>query len=156
MSAEAYRWRCACCGEEYSGLPMDMALASPVNWDNLDRETRAASQLDDDFCEVRYPNGEAHRFIRCVLPLPVHRIAGEFRLGVWMSVSERSWDIYRIGFDSGVYGEEGCFGYLMHEVPDYRGSFLLHADVFFQPGSCARASSCRKPNIPSLRLNVTG
>lgn len=111
-----------------------MALGLPVDWDALDRETRAASQLDDDFCEVRYSSGEVDRFIRCLLPLPVRRISSEFRFGVWMSVSERSWDVYRIGFDSGVYGEAACFGYLMHEIPDFEGSFLLHADVFFQPG----------------------
>ena len=135
MSAEAYRWRCSCCGEDQTGLPMDIAMALPVNWDGLDPETRAASHLDADFCELRYSNGQVDRFIRCVLPLPVPRISSEFRFGVWMSVSERSWDIYRTGFDSGVYGVEGCFGYLMQEVPDYEGSYLLHADVFFQPGN---------------------
>jgi hypothetical protein len=134
MSAEAYHWRCACCGEEFTGLPMDIALGLPVDWDALDQETRAASQLDEDFCQVRNSDGEMDRFIRCLLPLPVPGISSEFRFGVWMSVSERSWAIYRMGFDDGVYSEEGCFGYLMNEVPDYQGSFLLHADVFFQPG----------------------
>jgi hypothetical protein len=133
MSAEAYRWRCACCGEEYAGLPMDIALALPISWDDLDADARAASQLDDDFCEVRYSSSQVDRFIRCVLALPVPGIADEFHFGVWVSVSERSWNIYRSGFDSGVYGEEGCFGYLMHEIPDYEGSYLLRADVFFQP-----------------------
>ena len=114
-------------------MPMDFALALPLDWDDLDPATRAASHLDEDFCEVRYSNGEVSRFIRCVLPLPVPRIASEFRFGVWISVSERSRDIYRIGFESGEYGEEGCFGYLMHEVPEYEGSYLLHANVFFQP-----------------------
>lgn len=133
MSAETYRWRCACCGEEQTGLPMDMTMALPVDWDDLDPETRAASRLDEDFCELRYANGEVDRFIRCVLALPVPSIAGEFRFGVWVSVSERSWDIYRTGFDSGVYGAEDCFGYLMQEVPEYEGSYHLHANVFFQP-----------------------
>jgi hypothetical protein len=112
---------------------MDIALALSFDWDDLDAETRAASHLDEDFCELRYSNGEVGRLIRCVLPLPVPGIAGEFRFGVWMSVSEKSWDIYRAGFESGVYGAEGCFGYLMHEVPDYAGSYHLHANVFFQP-----------------------
>ena len=133
MGTEAHRWRCACCGEEQIGLPMDIAMALPVEWDDLDEETRAASHLDEDFCELRYSNGEVARLVRCVLLLPVPSISGEFCFGVWVSVSEGSWDIYKAGFDSGVYGAEGCFGYLMHEVPNYEGSYLRHANVFFKP-----------------------
>ncbi|WP_109576935.1 DUF2199 domain-containing protein [Aminobacter sp. AP02] len=134
MSAEAYRWRCSCCSEEHVGLPMDMMFGEPVDWDALDAAARTASTLDDDFCEVRHSTGEVDRFIRCLLPLPVPKMATEFRLGVWMSVSERSWDIYREGFVSGAYAEDGCFGYLMHDVPEFPGSLLLNADVWFQPG----------------------
>jgi hypothetical protein len=133
MSAEAYRWRCSCCGEEHVGLPLDMMFGEPVDWDALDEATRAASSLDDDFCEVRYSTGEVDRFIRCLLPFPVPRMSVEFRFGVWMSVSERSWDIYRAGFVSGVYAEGGCFGYLMHDVPEYPGTMYFNADVWFQP-----------------------
>ncbi|MGF7005760.1 DUF2199 domain-containing protein [Aminobacter sp. BE322] len=133
MSAKAYRWRCSCCGEDHVGLPMDMMFGEPVDWDALDDATRAASTLDDDFCEVRHSTGEVDRFIRCLLPLPVPRMCSEFRLGVWMSVSERSWDIYGVGFASGTYAEDGCFGYLMHDVPDYSGSMFFNADVWFQP-----------------------
>jgi hypothetical protein len=133
VSAEAYRWQCSCCGEEFTGLPMALVFEAPVDWEALDEATRAASQLDSDFCEVRYSNGEVDRFIRCQLPLPVPRISDEFCFGVWMSVSERSWDIYEAGFDSGSYSENGCFGYLMHDIPEYAGSLLLHADIIFKP-----------------------
>lgn len=133
MSAEAYRWRCSCCGEERIGLPMDMMFGEPVDWDSLDAATLAASTLDDDFCEVRYSTGEVDRFIRCLLPLPVPKMGSEFRFGVWMSVSECSWDIYTEGFVTGFYAAEGCFGYLMHDVPEFPGSMLLNADVTFQP-----------------------
>ncbi|KQU75339.1 hypothetical protein ASC75_18490 [Aminobacter sp. DSM 101952] len=112
---------------------MDMMFGEPVDWDSLDDATRAASNLDDDFCEVRYSTGEVDRFIRCLLPLPVPNLSTEFRLGVWMSLSERSWDIYREGFVSGAYAEEGCFGYLMHDVPGFPSSLFLNADVWFQP-----------------------
>ena len=133
MSAEAYRWRCSCCGEERTGLPMDMMFGAPVDWDGLDDVSRAASAMDDDFCEVRYSTGEVDRFIRCLLPLPVPRISSEFRFGVWMSVSQSSWNIYSAGFATGTYTGDGCFGYLMHEVPEYPGTMYFNADVWFQP-----------------------
>jgi len=156
MSAEAYRWRCACCGEEQTGLPMDMAMALPFEWDGLDAETRAASHLDQDFCELRYSNGEVSRLIRCVLPLPVSSIAGEFRFDVWMSVSEKSWDTYRAGFESGVYGAKGCFAYLMHEAPDYEASYRLHADVFFQPEKLRPRVALQDANHPLVAAQRRG
>lgn len=133
MGAAAYSWRCACCGEEFTGLPMDIAFGEPVDWGALDTATRRRSFADEDFCEVRYADGAVDRFIRCLLHLPVPELGEDFRFGVWMSVSERSWDIYRNGFGDGRYETEGCFGYLMHDIPDYPGSFGLHADVWFRP-----------------------
>ncbi|BCG94976.1 DUF2199 domain-containing protein [Mesorhizobium sp. 131-2-1] len=135
MSAEAYRWRCACCDEEYTGLPMDVAFDVPVNPDSHDDDARLGLRQNDDFCEVRYASGRTDRFIRCLLPLPVHRLSDEFCFGVWMSLSERSWNVYRDGFDSGQYEVELCFGYLMHDIPEYPSSMLMHANVVFQPGN---------------------
>jgi hypothetical protein len=133
MSAATYRWKCGCCGEKHVGLPMDMSFDVPVDWDELDGETREASWSDSDFCEVRFSTGQVNRFIRCLLPLPVPALSGEFRFGVWMSVSESSWNVYQEGFNTGAYREPGCFGFLTHDIPEYQGSLLLHADVYFQP-----------------------
>ncbi|WP_352681955.1 DUF2199 domain-containing protein [Mesorhizobium sp. M0601] len=134
MSAEAYRWRCACCGQEYTGLPTDMAFGAPVDTDTLDDAARATFRKNEDFCEVRRASGVTDRFVRCLLPLPVPQLSSEFCFGVWMSVSEKSWNLYRDGYDSGQYEEELCFGYLMHNIPEYPGSLHLHANVVFQPG----------------------
>jgi|GEM_PF-6489401 len=111
-----------------------MAFDAPVNQDALDVVARSTFRRNDDFCEVRYASGEHGRFIRCLLPLPLPQLADEFCFGVWMSVSEKSWNIYRDGFDSGEYEDELCFGYLMHDIPDFPSSLHMHADVVFQPG----------------------
>lgn len=50
-----------------------------------------------------------------------------------MSVSEKSWDVYNAGFTSGTYAEDGCFGCLMNEIPEYPASQALNADIWFQP-----------------------
>ena len=49
-------------------------------------------------------------------------------------VSDKSWNVYREGFEGRGYADEGCFGYLMNEIPDFPGSFLLHVDVLFNDG----------------------
>ena len=56
----------------------------------------------------------------------------EFQFGVWMSVSERSWNIYWDGYDDESYAEDGCFGYLSNTISVYPDSFNLPGDVYFQ------------------------
>lgn len=119
---------------------MDIAFDAPVDPDTFDDVARSTFRKNDDFCVVSYATRETDRFIRCLLPLPVPQLADEFCFGVWMSVSEKSWNVYRDGYDSGQYEEELCFGYLMHEIPEYPGSLLLHANVVFQPGN-------QRPNV---------
>lgn len=111
---------------------MDLAFDAPVDWQTLDEQTTGQSHLSDDFCEVRYSGGEVDRFIRCLLPIPVRDAPDGFRFGVWMSVSERSWNVYSRGFGSGKYAERGCFGYLMHDLPGFRDTLLMPSDVIFQ------------------------
>jgi hypothetical protein len=110
---------------------MDLAFGPPVDWDALDDAMRLASLLDDDFCLLDYGDGRIDRFIRGILPLPVTGLGDAFHFAVWVSVSEKSWNVYREGFEGRGYAEPGCFGYLMNEIPDYPGSFLLHVDVLF-------------------------
>lgn len=135
MQAESFRWTCKCCGEVRTGLPMDLAFSEPGGWNQLTEDEKTQSHLDHDFCLIRYADGTIDRFIRAVLPIPVPELEGEFCFGVWVSVSEKSWDIYSKGFDDGVYDDEVCFGYLMHDLPDFPDTWLMHVDVEFQPGT---------------------
>jgi hypothetical protein len=128
-----HRWTCTCCGEVMTGLPMDLHFEAPVDFSLLDRKSRKRSHIDTDFCEVNLSDGSTQRYVRALLPLPVPQLEDEFRFGVWVSVSEKSWTVYREGFATGHYSEAGCFGYLMHDIPDFEGSELLQCDVWFQP-----------------------
>lgn len=134
MTIETYRWQCACCGREMTGLPLDLGYRSPAGWDELDEAIKLRSLLTDDFCLIRHDNGATDRYIRCILPLPVSALGSEFRFGVWMSVSEESWKVYQLGFETDEYSREGCFGYLANELQGFEGSYLLHANVWFQKG----------------------
>ncbi len=135
MNMEAYEWTCSCCGKRMIGLPLALGFKVPDHWLNISEADMEASKISDDFCLIHESNGEIARYIRCVLPMPVSGFDDlEFGFGVWMSVSERSWDIYQGGFDSGKYAEDGCFGYLGNSISAYPDSLHLNCDVYFQPG----------------------
>jgi hypothetical protein len=135
MSVESHTWHCTCCGKQMTGLPPAMAFKAPGNWLGLDEDVKAASHFNSDFCQINRPSGETERYIRCVLRMPIAG-AGEsedgFEFGVWMSVSEESWNVYRSGCESGVYQEEGCFGFLGNTIPEFPETFGLRADVVFE------------------------
>jgi hypothetical protein len=135
VNLETFEWTCSCCGKSMIGLPQAFAFKAPDHWLNgFEEKDTNASHLSDDFCVVHDIKGETARYIRCVLPMQLSGFENlEFGFGVWMSVSERSWDIYRDGFESGQYAEEGCFGYLGNSIPGYPGSLHLPCDVYFQP-----------------------
>lgn len=112
---------------------MSMGFEPPLVWAQLDEATRSASWADSDFCEINYASGETCRFIHCVLPLPLRDAGDEFTFTVWASVSERSWEVYRNGYRTGEYGEEGCFAFLVSQIPGFEATVDLHADLWFQP-----------------------
>ena len=135
MSFQNYTWHCTCCGKQMTGLPPAMAFKEPGNWLGLTEDEKAASHFNSDFCQIIRLSGETERYIRCVLRMPVVE-AGEnderFEFGVWMSVSEKGWGMYRAGCESGVYLEEGCFGFLGNSIPEFPETFGLRADVVFE------------------------
>lgn len=140
------------------GLPMDLAFSAPKPWgDGLDDDVLQRSSISDDFCEIIYDD-QTDRFIRVVLPIRVIGLGEEFRFGVWVSVSEASWDIYKQGFATGVYQSEACFGFLANEIGGFPGAFLLHADVLFQPGNqrpIVELHDADHPLVEAQRYGVT-
>lgn len=112
---------------------MDLAFGPP-GWAALTGQEKARSQLSDDFCKIVYADGQIDRFIRTVLPIPVPDADDEFCFGVWVSISEKSWDAYLAGFEDGIHAIDNCFGYLMHNLPDMPDTWHMHVTVEFQPG----------------------
>lgn len=153
---ETYRWTCACCGEEMVGLPMAMGFAGPDNWIGLTEEVRRDAFIDSDFCLVPREGGTLERYIRCVLPLPLAGAEDAFHLVVWMSVSEASWHVYRKGYETGAYDTEGCFGFLGNEVSGFPGSYMLYADVWFEPDSMRPYVELHKAEHPLVAAQQDG
>lgn len=114
-----------------TGLPMDLGYSWP---DTYDPKSEQRATLNDDFCHIEHSEGDIDRAIRCVLNIPVLGVDDMFAFGVWMSVSQKSWDIYSAGFNNGSYEVDACFGYLLNSLPGSPTSLLLHANVTFGEG----------------------
>ena len=131
-----YKWKCPCCGEEQTGLMTDFAFRVPENWLAIGWLQKLISSKNSDFCKIRSFSRPIERYIRCLLPVPIQDHEETFHFGVWMSISEDSWGVYRNGFRTEQYTERGCFGYLMHNLPDFKNSMAMHCDIeFFNHGS---------------------
>lgn len=135
---------------------MSMGFEPPLAWAKLDEATRAASWADSDFCEINDVSGETSRFIHCVLPLPVGEGDDEFTFTVWASVSERSWDVYRAGYGHGEYAEEGCFAFLVSQVPGFEASDHLPADLWFQPSGMRPVMILHRSAHPLVTAQADG
>lgn len=135
---------------------MDLSFRPPVEWAWLDDNVKQASWANEDFCEIRFSADEVDRFIRGILPLPVPRLDSEFRFGVWVSVSDQSWDIYKAGFYSGDYAQDGCFGYLADKIPEYQGSSGLHANVWFGDGKQRPTVELQDADHPLVQAQRAG
>lgn len=114
------------------GLPLDIGYQWPEAYDPGSSQK---AELTDDFCRIEHEDGDIDRAIRCVLNIRVPDIDEYFAFGVWMSVSEKSWDIYSAGFKSGTYEVTGCFGYLFNSLPFPQSTLLLHGNVTFGEGN---------------------
>ncbi len=112
-------------------VPLDLAMSAPDNWLSLKWHNRPFSSKSSEFCILQNDDKQIERYIRCVLPMQLKGTDQEFRFGVWMSVSEESWNIYRQGFKSGVHEKYTCFGLLGNHLPHMGATFGMHADIEF-------------------------
>lgn len=133
MNLKTVEYTCGCCGKVHMGLPDAYVYQKPDNWCAIGSVRKAVSHISSDFCRIYdYPASEY--YLRCVLRFPIKDSDDSFEFGVWMSVSKRSYKIYRKAFQSEDYEEDGCFGYLLHNLPEFPSTWALHCNVDFQKG----------------------
>ncbi|MEU4394333.1 DUF2199 domain-containing protein [Kribbella sp. NPDC023855] len=110
---------CSCCGEHHSELPMAFHVEAPVYWGS-ELVDMARSELSSDQCVI---NGE-HFFVRGLIELPVVGLAEPFVWGVWVSLSEESFQHVSDRWDSpGREDDDPYFGWLSSAL-DYEPSTL--------------------------------
>lgn len=121
------RWRrfmgrsgpCPCCGNVMQGI-FDISYDRPISYDdNLPKEPNSAFTYDrniltEDFCIL-----DEHRFVRCILPLPIENSSEQFAYGVWGTVKPEYFPDIVERFDDGTQGAVGpYFSWLSNRVYD--------------------------------------
>ncbi len=91
------------------------------------------ANLDSDFCEICWDD-QTDRFIRTVLVIPVVEFELDLEYGLWVSVSEKSFQEYDMNFDNTHY-ESGFFGWTCNKIEGYEDTLQIPTDVIINPGT---------------------
>ncbi|PIF46724.1 hypothetical protein CLU96_3764 [Chryseobacterium sp. 52] len=110
------KYICECCGEEKEDWPA-LAYPFPLFYSNLSDTERENAELTSDLCVVENPE-YTHRFIRAVMVQEVTDSCQNLEYGIWVSLSEKSFDEYVANYDNKDFEAE-YFGWLSNYPPDY-------------------------------------
>lgn len=122
-------FRCVTCGEEHDLSDLSFGVGWPAQWELLRPEERAASILTPDQCVIRAEAAE-HFFLRACLEIPTRGQERPFSWGVWVSLSERSFDeVCDHWDDPGRTALGPHFGWLCTAIPGYPDTMFLRTHV---------------------------
>jgi hypothetical protein len=126
------KYRCNSCGTEHDEWP-SLTYASPDNYNSLSEEDKQKlGSLDSDFCICKHTE-QVDRFIRCTLTQKVVDHCENLEYGLWVSLSEKSFQDYTDNYDREDY-ETKYFGWLCNRIPDYIFDESIPTTVFTRLG----------------------
>ncbi|WP_166923078.1 DUF2199 domain-containing protein [Flavobacterium poyangense] len=130
---DSTKYTCECCGEQHEGWPA-LTYISPDNYSWLsDNEKDEIALIDEDFCVIKRPD-HVGRFIRCVLFQEVNDHCEDLEYGLWVSLSEKSFQDYLDNFDNKEH-ETQYFGWLSNGLKGYTFSESVPTTVVTQRGN---------------------
>ena len=113
---------CTGCGKTHNGL-FDLAYPAPAPWPGREQAEENSALPDafrsgrdiltEDFCVMG-----VHRFVRCILLLPLQGSYLDFGFGVWGTLSPDTFDAYVDAFDQRASASLGsAFSWLSNPLP---------------------------------------
>ena len=127
------KYTCSCCGKEHEGWPA-ITYISPSNYNSLSEEDKQnLGEITSDFCIITYPD-QTDRFIRCTLTQKVVDHCENLEYGLWVSLSEKSFEDYSQNFNNENY-ETTYFGWLSNDLPEYNFDKSIPTNVVTRTGS---------------------
>ena len=115
-------FNCASCGKIHDELPA-LGFITPFYYDVLNkRDKEEIAEISNDFCVIRHED-QIDRFIRTTMTIKINDICEDLDYGIWVSLSEKSFNEYRTEFKNNVEGKT-YFGMICNEIPDYEESTL--------------------------------
>ena len=82
-------------------------------------------EIDTNYCIL----DSEDFFVRCILPIPILGTGEEFCWGVWSSLSERNFHLYRAAHNEDRSDWDPMFGYLSNSLPGYPDTHALKLKV---------------------------
>ncbi len=121
-------YKCSICGEIHDDYPV-LAYESPDSFFWLTDEEKEVFKtfLDSNFCTIDYPD-QVDRFIRVVLKQKIIDSDLTLDYGVWVSLSEKSYDDYSLNFNNQNH-QTFYFGWLSSSIPEYTFDESIPTDV---------------------------
>ena len=114
---ETINYTCSCCGKDHEEWPA-LVYTSPTNYDTLSEdEKKNIGELSNDFCVITHSD-QTDRFVRCTLTQKVIDHCEDLEYGLWVSLSEKSFQNYSDNFKN-ENQEAKYFGWLSNNLPDY-------------------------------------
>jgi hypothetical protein len=111
-----------------------LSYNSPDTYHELTgEEKRNIGELKDDFCIIRHPD-QIDRFIRCTLTQKVVDHCEDLEYGLWVSLSEKSFQDYFDNFKNENH-EARYFGWLCNDLRDYEFNESIPTTVFTKNGN---------------------
>ena len=130
---ETTKYICSVCGQEHEEWPA-LAYSSPTNYNGLtEDEKQNIAELKSDFCIIRYPD-QTDRFIRCTLTQKVIDYCEDLQYGLWVSLSEKSFQDYSDNFNNENHVTR-YFGWLSNQLPGYDNMTEIPTTVFTREGN---------------------
>jgi hypothetical protein len=127
------KYVCSTCGQEHEEWPA-LAYSSPIHFNDLtEEEKQTIGELKNDFCIIRYPD-QTDRFIRCTLTQKVIDHCENLQYGLWVSLSEKSFEDYSDNFNNENHITK-YFGWLSNQLPDYDDMTKIPTTVFTRTGN---------------------
>lgn len=140
--SKAFSYKCACCGDEFTGSPSFGSDVPPMVWQVPDEEREERILIGSDLCRIRQRCGEDSCddtfLIRVSLEIPIHDVLEPFSWGVWVTQSEQSFLRYLETYEEDQ-SNEVSFGWLPVTMAFYRDddpanfSGSLGCDVYWGP-----------------------
>lgn len=128
--AGIFAYRCGSCDEIHEGSP-SFGFDEPDHYACLTDEQKAVNaRITSDFCEITFED-RTDFFIRALLEVPIHGVSEPFLWGVWVSISQKSYERYVETYDAPVEGD-GFFGWVCNSIPWYPETRNLASDIYVQ------------------------
>lgn len=127
------KYTCECYGDIHENWPA-LTFISPDNYDFLSADDKKnIAELKSDTCIINHPN-QTDRFIRCTLTQLVNDHCEGLEYGLWVSLSEKSFQDYMENFDNDNH-EVQYFGWLCNNIPEYKFSESIPTTVITKKGN---------------------